>query len=166
MKFSKLFLDESLFDSTSMKYDDDFSETELPPESLQGPTSGSDSGVTDLVITAINDEWEAIRTYNSIIETLKYEAPNNDDYVRFIQILNDINAEENKHVGQLQEILQRLSPNAKFIDKGRDEGRSQFNFANGLLQVQAWEPKQTTATVTPDVSGEDAGTLTDIDDDM
>lgn len=179
MKFKKLSLDESLFGdelswtsrpdhpevSVLSSYDDDFVATELPTQDMQGPKSGSDAGVTDLLITAMNDEWEAIRSYNSLIETLKYEAANNPDYESFIAILNEINSEENKHVGQLQEILQRLSPNAQYIDQGRREGRSQFNFMNGLLQVQSWEPKQQTATPQP-VSGDDMCTITDIDDDM
>ena len=142
MKFRKLSLDESLFDDSfdtdRSLYDDEFVGTDLPDEILEGPKSGSDAGVTDLLISAINDEWKTISTYNSIIETLKYESANNPNYSAFVSILNDINAEENKHVGQLQEILNKLSPNSMYIDAGREEGRSQFNFTNGQLQVQSW----------------------------
>lgn len=179
MKFKKLSLDEALFEDDSASvhilthpessvwttYDDEFVSTELPKEDMQGPQSGSDTGITDLLITAINDEWEAIRAYNSIVETLKYESVNNPEYRSFINILNEINSEENKHVGQLQEILQRLSPNAQYIDKGRQEGRSQFNFTNGQLQIQSWGTEQQSAP-SQQFLGDEACTVVDVDDDM
>ena len=187
MKFKKLSLDESLFDTeldwlcaadqsndtVLQDYDDDFidgdySDEHIPQEAMRGPDSGSDAGVTDILITAINDEWETIRSYNSLIETLKYESTNNPEYKAFIEILNEINSEENKHIGQLQEMLEKLSPNAQFIDKGREEGRSQFNFANGQLQVECWGPKTSVVdqkNSTPNAV-EDVCTLSDVDDDM
>ncbi len=183
MKFKKLSLDESLFEDNlnwvpaphnpdvlvlgTSDYDDDFVATELPKEDMKGPESGSDAGITDLLISAINDEWNTIRSYNSLVETLKYESSNNPEYSAFIDILNEINAEENKHVGQLQEILAKLSPNAQYIDKGREEGRSQFNFRNGQLQVESWQ-KTTSAQTAPahGLSGDDICTLTDVDDDI
>lgn len=181
MKFKKLSLGESLFDDslTDMpvgfvpssneltSYDDEFVDSDLPDSSMEGPKQGSDSGVTDLIITAINDEWEAIRAYNSVIQTLKYEASNNPDYESFVAILNEINSEENKHVGQLQEILQKLSPNARYIDKGREEGRSQFNFVNGQLQVQSWQQAPTNGnTQTNGIGGDDMCSIIDVDDEM
>jgi len=182
MKFKKLSLDESLFEDNlnwvpaphdpnvlvigASDYDDEFVAAELPEEDMQGPESGSDAGVTDLLISAINDEWSTIRSYNSLIETLKYESANNPDYAAFIQILNEINAEENKHVGQLQEILAKLSPNAQYIDRGREEGRSQFHFTNGQLQVESWQTTKAPQVATDTVSGDDVCTLTDVDDDI
>lgn len=185
MTFKKLLLDESLFDDESslnspyeednvtsfVNYDDDFSEFDhsedhTPKDDMVGPKSGSDTGITDIVITAINDEWEAIRSYNSLIETLKHELPNNPDYKAFIDILNEINSEENKHVGQLQELLQKLSPNAVYIDKGREEGRSQFNFSNGQLQVTSWEQHPREQSQTNFNEFDETCTLTDVDDNM
>lgn len=169
MKFKKLSLDESLFDDsidglTSLStYDDEFVGTDLPTHVLSGPKSGSDAGISDLLISAINDEWKTISTYNSIIETLKYESQRNPEYMSFVTVLNDINAEENKHVGQLQEILAKLSPNTQYIDQGREEGRSQFKFTNGQLQVQSWD-SQPSANVAS--CGDDMCTITDVDDDM
>lgn len=174
MKFKKLSLDESLFDDSAEElmslsipqsiYDDEFVGTDLPSSVLEGPKSGSDAGVTDLLISAINDEWKTVSAYNSIIETLRYESSNNPDYARFIDVINDINAEENKHIGQLQEILQKLSPNAEYIDQGREEGRNQFNFRNGQLQVQSWNADNNSAAAS--VCGEDMCTITDVDDEM
>lgn len=183
MKFQKVSLDESLFDEnldwadmpentntkvlTLTDYDDEFVGSDLPEDILEGPASGSDSGIADMLITATKSEWETIQSYNSMIETLKYEASNNPEYNTFITILKDIVAEENKHVGQIQEVLSKISPNAQCIDMGRIEGKSQFNFANGQLQVQAWEPKvQNQVNALDTVCGEDACTLTNIDDDM
>ena len=170
MKFRKLSLDESLFDNQGDMffddtYDDEFVDTDSPTRALSGPESGSDYGITDLFISAINDEWKTISAYNSIIETLKYESNNNPEYVAFISILNDINAEEHKHIGQLQEVLEKLSPNVSYIDNGREEGRTQFNFTNGQLQVQSWGTTRT-STSSEASCVDDMCTITDIDDEM
>lgn len=182
MKFTKLSLDESLFGDElnwvscpqnsdiqvlgKNDYDDEFVGTDLPEDIMEGPESGSDTGVTDVILDAIHDELEAISTYNSIIETLKFESLNNSEYTTFIPIIQDIVAEENKHVGQLQEILTRLSPNAKMIDVGREEGKQQFKFTDGLLQVQSWNTTPTSNDTNTVNDFNDQCTLTDIDDDM
>jgi len=168
MKFRKLTLDESLFDGDSasiLTYDDEFVGTDLPHNMLQGPASGSDSGIADAILSAINDEFETIRVYNSLVETLKYESSNNPEYSQFIDVINDINAEENKHVGQLQELLKQISPNANFIGVGEEEGERQFNFKNGQLAVQSWETTKQTALDQGDHES-DVCTLTDVDDIM
>ena len=36
-------------------------------------------------------------------------------------MLEEINTEENKHVGQLQELLKSISPNAEAISDGEEE---------------------------------------------
>ena len=45
----------------------------------------------------------------------------------FINVINDINAEEQKHVGQLQEILNTISDSAKEVAKGAEEAKEQLN---------------------------------------
>ena len=57
----------------------------------------------------------------------------------FLKVLEEISAEENVHVGQLQEVLKRISPNATEIDKGTKEAKSQLGLVNGLLPVQSWD---------------------------
>ena len=42
------------------------------------------------------------------------------------EIINDILVEENKHMGQLQELLKIISPNAKEIDNGEVEAEHQI----------------------------------------
>ena len=179
MKFKKLNLDESLFDapvsqslhtpSSISGYDDDFISPEYMPDmetSMKGPKEGSDTGVADLLIDAINDEWEAIRKYNSLIACLRFEAENNPTYNSFVTIIEDIVAEENKHVGQLQKALENISPNAKYIEQGRAEGQSQFNFSNGQLQVQSWDTASSSTPQTAMCTGEEPCSLIDVDDDM
>ena len=126
--------------------DDDFtnsgsidSKVDIPiPE---GPQPGPNTGVADMLIAAINDEWEAIQTYNSIISTLTYESNNNEQFSNMIPVIQDIVNEENKHVGQLQEILKVISPNTESIRDGEIEARGQFEFINGKLKIEAHEPQ-------------------------
>lgn len=194
MKF-KLDLNESLFDEEDFKetkhvfnegdfdkyaLDDEFCEldyelsnseaaaskvdTSVIPE---GPTPGPNSGIADLLIAAINDEWEAIRSYNSLVASLSYESNSNPQFAQMIEVINDINAEENKHVGQLQEILKAISPNAEMIKAGEKEGQKQFTFVNGKLPVQGVTiVSQERGEIPYEVTG-DADTnctLNDIDD--
>ena len=171
MKFKKIFLEESIFDdSVFSTYDDvlsfddntfDSSDTTNVPE---GPEPGSDYGVADMLITAINDEWETIKKYNSIIASLRYEANSHPEYNAYIDVLNEVNNEENKHVGQLQELLSRVSPNAESVHEGEAEGESQLN-ALGKLQVQSWAEVTTQKPVTQNEIDTNC-TITDIDDEM
>lgn len=129
----------------------------------EGPQPGPNTGIADLLIAAINDEWEAIRSYNSLVSTLAFESANNPQFARMIDVINDINSEENKHVGQLQEILKILSPNASLIKEGEQEGRQQFNFVNGKLPVQNAVSIAPTEEATDNVVDTNC-TINDIDD--
>lgn len=150
-------------------YDDDFTAPEYMPdmedhlEAPEGPKEGSDTGVADLIISAIHDEWAAIQRYNSIIATLRSEAINNPQYEGFITVFEEINNEENKHVGQLQEMLKQISPNANSIEDGQEEGAAQLNFVNGKLQVQTWESPSNNTTPN---SIDSTCTIGDVDDEM
>lgn len=171
MKFQKLALDEALFDNTTFTgvefdtYDDEFVGTDLHTDMLEGPEQGSDTYVTEEIITAINGTLATIQKYNSIIEMLRAEGSRNPRYADFVAIMTDINASENKHVGQLQAILKELSPNAAMIDKGCEESQQQFQFTNGRLNVQSWEAASANQVNAPTCEDE-ACTLQDIDDDM
>lgn len=179
MKFS-LRLDEALFDdeldsfltkdspSQIDEFDDDFVDYEsehdidnVPP----GPAEGSDTGVASELIALINDEWEAIQGYNNAIATLRAEIANNPFYEEAVNVLEEISAEENRHVGQLQEVLRRISPNASEIKKGTAEAKSQLGFVGGRLQVQSWDevkPAQKAQENTID----ETCTISDVDDEM
>lgn len=150
-------------------YDDDFSAPDYMPDmgdhldAPEGPKEGSDTGVADLIISAVHDEWEAIQRYNSMIATLRAEMINNPQYEGFISVIEEINNEENKHVGQLQEMLKQISPNANSIAEGEAESASQLQFANGKLQVQTWDTPSNNTTPN---SIDSTCTIGDVDDEM
>ena len=152
-------------------YDDEF----VDPEDISfgikdhidapvGPSQGSDTGIADILISSINDEWETIKKYNSLIATLRAEAANNPNYNAFVKIIEEINNEENKHVGQLQELLKQISPNVESIKEGEAEGKAQLQFANGKLPVHSWGDSNNTTTPTHDIP--DICAIDDVDDDM
>lgn len=154
---------------SAIGYDDDFSAPDYMPDmenhldAPEGPKDGSDTGVADMLISAINDEWSTIQRYNSMIATLRTEMSGNPAYEQFIAVIEEINNEENKHVGQLQEVLKQISPNARSIQDGEEEGAAQLNFANGKLQVQTWDSP--TNNTTPN-SIDSTCTIGDVDDEM
>ena len=177
MQFN-LKLDESLFDDefeldkpvktiVDSDFDDDFSadyEDHSTEHVLPGPAEGADTGVAAELIALINDEWEAIQGYNNAIATLRALLEENPFYADAIKVLEEISAEENVHVGQLQEVLKHVSPNAKEIQKGTKE--AQFQLVNGLLPVESWDsPVNTTSS--PAVTCDDEQcTIIDVDDEM
>ena len=180
MKF-KLNLDESLFDdeldsfltkdvdAVDLEFDDNFSDYEdehSVDNVLPGPAAGADTGVAGELIALINDEWEAIQGYNNAIATLRATIDANPFYADAIKVLEEISAEENVHVGQLQEVLKHISPNASEIQQGTKEAKSQLGLVGGRLQVQSWdEVKPAERSVTHNEVN-DTCTISDVDDEM
>ena len=64
------------------------------------PAPGKDTGAANTISALIQDEWQAIDGYNKAIENLT-----NLDMENIVEVLKDIVAEENIHVGQLQAAL-------------------------------------------------------------
>ena len=64
------------------------------------PAPGKDTGVANTLSALIQDEWQAIDGYNKAIENFT-----NLDMENIAEVLKDIVAEENIHVGQLQAAL-------------------------------------------------------------
>ena len=89
---------------------------EYDTTALKGPELGPESGLTSLLIEAINGEWETINMYNTLAINAREEG-----YEDIAAIIDELNTEENKHVGQLQEALKLLSPNTNAIEQGQDE---------------------------------------------
>lgn len=179
MKFN-LKLDESLFDDELDSFltkdqefsledvDDDFSEyvnEHTAEEVLPGPEAGADTGVAQEIIALINDEWEAIQGYNNAIASLRSAVEMNPFYADAVKVLEDISAEENTHVGQLQEVLRRISPNAQEIQKGAAEAKSQLGLVDGKLMVQSWET-EAPEKKEQENSIDETCTLSDVDDEM
>lgn len=113
----------------------------------EGPKPGVESGIADSLIKLINDEWEAIQGYNNFREMILSMNQNGDgDYSEMINVIDEISNEENLHVGQLQELLKKVSPNTESIAKGEEEAEEQLassgnEWVNGKLKVEFHEPK-------------------------
>lgn len=90
---------------------------------------GKDSGIANILIALIQSEWTAIDDYNNAIASL---AAYNED--EMINVLEDIIAEENVHVGQLQKVLDTIAPNTKNIDEGTKEAEQQLNEPSEIIQ--------------------------------
>ena len=91
-------------------------------EDFSSPAPRTDTGLANLIIDAINDEWEAISGYNDLIEVMSREG-----HADMVKVINDIANEENTHVGQLQEILKTISSNVENIDNGASEAADQLD---------------------------------------
>ena len=85
------------------------------------PEIGPDLGLSTMLIQAINDEWDTIEYYNNLIATAEQEGHSD-----IVAVVRDINTEENIHVGQLQELLKKLSPITDNIEKGEEEAEEQM----------------------------------------
>lgn len=117
---SKYSLSEDLFESNAVISD------EITPivdtvEIPEGPAPGSDSALSNLLIDAINDEWETIRNYNDLLTAIDQE-----NKIDMKQTILDIVNEENIHVGQLQALLETISPNTSSIKQGQVESEDQL----------------------------------------
>ena len=89
---------------------------------LPGPQIGPESGISSILIEAINGEWDTINMYNTLAVNAR-----NEGFHKIADVIDEINTEENKHVGQLQELLKSISPNAEAIDEGESEAQEQFD---------------------------------------
>lgn len=92
-----------------------------------------DNAIANIINKLIIDEFEAIDGYNSAISTVITEMPDSP----IIDVLNDIIAEENVHVGQLQRALLLVSTHAQDIAKGTEEGKEQI--ADGEKEEESKE---------------------------
>ena len=108
-------LDESLFENEE---DMSFSADETEEKTIEP----ENNGISMIINNLIKDEYEAIDAYNSAITTFK-SIGNSDDA---ISVLNDIVAEENIHVGQLQRLMELFDPNADKVSDGVEEASEQI----------------------------------------
>ena len=163
------------------EYDDDIFEYEPTAEARaltdhageaipEGPKDGLASGVADSLINLINDEWEAIQGYNDFrAMVLDMNKTGTRDYTHMLEVINEVINEENRHVGQLQELLKEVSPNTASIEKGQEEAKEQLasnhEWVNGRLKVEAHAPivqETTSPNLNNDV--ETTCALIDVDD--
>lgn len=137
----------------------------------EGPKLGVESGIADTLINLINDEWEAIQGYNNFREMILGMQQNNDgDYTAMLRVIDEVVNEENRHVGQLQELLKGVSPNTESIQAGEDEAQEQLQasgneWVNGKLKVDFHEPVTIKDNSAPEYNAIDEScTISDADD--
>lgn len=120
---------------------------EVAEEEDAGEASDSTpEGPSDMyVANALNDltksEYETINAYNDFLLAIQNMTtrpegmPEEEEFKpsfcpelaeQVNEVIKDILAEENKHIGQLQELLKKVSPNAENIEAGADEAKEQI----------------------------------------
>ena len=172
MKFTKLKLDESLFDddfemeientpvTNAPMFDDDFA---MDEDFMEGPEEGIETGIADSIMRLINDEWEAVQGYNNFVEMIRAGGAADESVIKVIQ---DIAAEENKHVGQLQELLKKYSPNAAQIKVGEAEAKQQMAPRTSMISgLQFWDTPKSQDNA-PVCTEDEVCTLVDADDEF
>lgn len=76
----------------------------------------SNTGITDILIDALNSKWNSIRNFTSVIVNLKDEG-----YDDMIPVIQSILEDENNHVGQLQQLIELISPGSSEIETGKED---------------------------------------------
>ena len=105
----------------------------VPDEVLEGPQTEEEQGVANLILDAISNSANTIQMYNAIIANCTDEE--------IVDSLNEILVDENRIMGKLQSILQKVSPNAEEImngaieDNGLDESFTGVTNLNGLTNI-------------------------------
>ena len=122
-----IILNEELFDDAIEVSVPDI-ELDIEKSKLNGPETPEDRGLTEVILSLINDENDTIKSYNSFIASL-------ENYSEFIPVINDIINEEMNHVGMLQTLLQRVSPNTENIESGRAEADKILNTDIDSIEV-------------------------------
>lgn len=98
-------------------------------------------GLNTLINSLIKDEYDAIDSYNSAIVTL--EAENQGEYT---DVIRSIIEDERHHIGNLQEIMNRITPGTEQeFEKGKEEA----------IDTLEEEPKEDVETI-KDVELEDS----------
>ena len=161
-------VDDSMFEIVNSEDEDKVEETPKTPDQFV---------IASMLNSLIRDEWEAIEGYNSTIATLndiKIEG-SLTDINSIKKVLTDIVNEENIHVGQLQQALALVSPNAVSIDTGAREAEEQIVTKTTNNNADVLHPGMTVQTFAPVVTRNETNnvdddvnlslcTLTDIDD--
>lgn len=108
------------------------------------PENPEDMYVANTLNKLTTGEYDTINQYNDFLLTVhnmvtRPEGMSEEDFKPQIcpdleasieAVIKDILVEENKHIGQLQELLKAVSPNAENIEAGVDEAKEQVEEAS------------------------------------
>lgn len=101
---------------------EDIENTDLP-DVTEDIIEDEDAGISSLFIDRINECWDSIDQYHSIIVTLDSLGRH-----EFDETLTELLEGRNKEVGALQGILESLSPASAQIEQGKEEAQDQISF--------------------------------------
>lgn len=114
------------------KFIEDYSNNPLQTTNVTEYTDDINK-IIHAITVAIESEFDATRVYDNIMTLVKGFATTNAIANMVGLVIRDIHNEENKHIGQLLELLSKLSPElAEFYEKGRQEGNSQIEQAKSM----------------------------------
>lgn len=105
--------------------------TDVATATLEGPEEGAAAGVASLINDAIQDELKTADEYNAISITAKAEG-----HEDIAAVIDEINTEEHKHIGQLEKALEKVAPNAEAIEVGKVEGEQQLGEVTDAVVVK------------------------------
>lgn len=105
--------------------------TDVATATLEGPEEGAAAGVASLINDAIQDELKTADEYNAISITAKAEG-----HEDIAAVIDEINTEEHKHIGQLEKALEKVAPNAEAIEVGKIEGEQQLGEVTDAVVVK------------------------------
>lgn len=105
--------------------------TDVATATLEGPEEGAAAGVASLINDAIQDELKTADEYNAISITAKAEG-----HEDIAAVIDEINTEEHKHIGQLEKALEKVAPNAEAIEVGKVEGEQQLSEVTDAVVVK------------------------------
>lgn len=123
-------IDDSKEDKLKFKLNYKALKEDFEGEPLKGPQEGPEAGMATLLNTAIQDEFSTIQLYNDIAVTARAEG-----FEDIANVIDAINTDENTHVGQLQDLLKTISPNAAAID---DETQTMTESGNTTNSPKEW----------------------------
>lgn len=96
--------------------------TEDVEKTFEGPVTDKELELSKLIADGIKDEYETIKLYNDIAFIARKHG--RDDIAKLI---DNINTEENNHVGMLQQALRTISANADAVESGDKEALDYLN---------------------------------------
>lgn len=90
--------------------------------------SSDNRGFAGVINDLIIDEYDAINGYNGAIETAKVMGLETAS-----KLLQDISDEETRHIGELQELMKTITPQAHEIENGgREAAEKLADFSEGV----------------------------------